>query len=206
MTDSTKPSKPYFLGVAGGSGSGKTFFAHAVRRALGHGRCEIVPQDNFYNDQSARFDHDGGAVNFDHPESIDFRLLVDCLTLLKQGKAVEIPIYDFATHKRVASTKLIEPLPLIIIDGILIFHFQELRNLLDERIFFDTPESLRFSRRLERDVNERGRSPDGVRAQFQKQVKPMHDQFVEPSKRFATVVIDDPANLEEAVARFLSKL
>jgi uridine kinase len=203
VTDSIKPSKPYLVGVSGGSGSGKTHFAHSVRQSLGSSHCEIVPQDNFYIDQSARFDADGGSVNFDHPNSIDSKLLAACLRRLKMGEAVDIPKYDFATHKRALDTLKIEARSLIIIDGILIFHFSEIRVIFDELIFFDTPENLRFSRRLERDVSERGRTAHGVRAQFVNQVKPMHDQFVEPSKRYATTIIDDPLNLTGAVTRFL---
>ena len=204
MTASTKRSRPYLLAVAGGSGSGKTYFARAIQKAMGEARCVIVPQDNFYFDQSARFDRDGGAVNFDHPDSIDFRLLGQCLGELKKGSAVDIPIYDFATHKRLAKTFHVLPREVIIVDGILILHSTETRPHFDEMIFFDTPEDLRFSRRLERDVSERGRTAEGVREQFLRQVKPMHDQFVEPSKGFATTIVKDPANLDKALARFLS--
>ncbi len=204
MTASTKQNRPYLLGVSGGSGSGKTYFAHAIARALGAADCEIVPQDNFYFDQSAHFDADGGRVNFDHPDSIDSRLLASCLRQLKSGYAVDIPKYDFATHQRCPDTIKVQARQVIIADGILIFHFEELRSIFDELIFFDTPEELRFNRRLKRDVSERGRTPEGVRAQFTKQVKPMHDQFVEPSKCFATTVIKDPINLQEAVSIFLT--
>jgi len=204
VTDFTKPSKPYLVGVSGGSGSGKTYFAQTILKALGIAVCEIVPQDNFYIDQSACFESDGGSVNFDHPDSIDSELLATCLRSLKQGVAVDIPKYDFATHKREAATLKIESLPVVITDGILIFHFPEVRAVFDELIYFDTPEDLRFRRRLERDVRERGRTQDGVRTQFINQVKPMHDQFVEPSKRYATTIIDDPLSMVGAVARFLA--
>jgi uridine kinase len=205
VTDSTKQSRPFILGVAGGSGSGKTFFAKALKEALGE-HAEIVYQDNFYIDQSHRFDHDGGAVNFDHPESLDLTLLAKCLGELKSGLATEIPVYDFKTHTRQKETISVQPRQVIIVDGILIFHPDYLRAQFDEMVFFDTPESLRYERRLERDVNERGRTPEGVRTQFLKQVKPMHDQFVEPSKHHAQVVVKDLGDYHEHFDAYKEKL
>jgi uridine kinase len=206
VTGSTKPNKPYIIGVAGGSGSGKTYFARELQRWLGNSNCEIVYQDNFYIDQSAKFDFDGGSVNFDHPDSIDSKLLARHLAQLKSGAAVEIPIYDFATHKRRTETLTVRPVPVVLVDGILIFHWPEVRALFDEMVFFDTPEELRFQRRLERDVKERGRTPTGVQNQFNSQVKPMHDQFVEPSKSFATTVVREQGDFNEAIKSFLMRL
>lgn len=187
------------IGVAGGSGSGKTYFARDLQKKLGADTCEIVYQDNFYIDQSAKFDFDGGSVNFDHPESLDFDLLHNQLTSLKKNQAVQIPIYDFATHSRQKETIHLEPKKIILVDGILIFHPQHLRELFDIRLFFDTPEDLRFKRRLARDVEERGRTAEGVHNQFYKQVKPMHDQFVEPSKRYADKIICNSAEYDHAL-------
>lgn len=190
MTVSTKQNS-FLIGVAGGSGSGKTYFAQALYAALGSEICEIIYQDNFYIDQSKKFDFDGGSVNFDHPDSIDFELLADHVGLLKQGQAVNIPMYDFVSHSRRKETILIRPKPVIIVDGILIFHPPRLRDHFTERVFFDTTEELRYQRRRERDIKERGRAPEGVHNQFFKQVKPMHDQFVEPSKVHAhTLVVE----------------
>ncbi len=205
MTDSTKPSKTFILGVAGGSGSGKTFFADALHLALGDELSTIVYQDNFYIDQSAKFDHDGGSVNFDHPDSLDFPLLAERLKELKAGHAAAVPIYDFATHTRRPDTLHVAPRRIIIVDGILIFHPPYVRELFDDMIFFDTPEDLRYERRLKRDVEERGRTPEGVRAQFLRQVKPMHDQFVEPSKAFARTVVCDQGDYQLALKDFLKK-
>lgn len=206
MIASTKRNNPFLLGVAGGSGSGKTFFARALHRALGGERAEIVYQDNFYIDQSHRFDHDGGSVNFDHPGAIDFPLLAEALARLKGGTAAEIPIYDFVTHTRRKDTVRVVPKSVILVDGILIFHAPEVRSLFDEMVFFDTPEDLRFQRRLERDVKERGRTPEGVRQQFYRQVKPMHDAYVEPSKEFATTVVRDLGEFQGVLAHYSEKL
>lgn len=205
VTGSIRPNKSYILGVAGGSGSGKTYFAQALKDALGD-CATIVYQDNFYIDQSHRFDHDGGSVNFDHPESLELSLLARCLGELKEGKGTNIPVYDFKTHTRQKDHLFIAPNHIIIVDGILIFHPEELRAQFDEMVFFDTPESLRYERRLERDVNERGRTPEGVKAQFLKQVKPMHDQFVEPSKNFADVIVKDLGDYHEHFDAFKEKL
>ena len=187
--------KPYVIGVAGGSGSGKTYFAKALKlefeKNYGQGACEIVFQDNFYRDQSKHFDRDGGTVNFDHPDSIDFLLLAEHVKKLKSGLSTEIPIYDFSTHTRKNETLLIQPTKIIIVDGILIFHSEIVRCLFDDLIFFETPEELRYTRRLERDVKERGRSVTGVQEQFFKQVKPMHDRYVEPSMVFAKIIVKD---------------
>lgn len=194
MTGSTKRSNPFILGVAGGSGSGKTYFAQALAEKLGEDRCTIISQDNFYFDQSKRFDHDGGSVNFDHPSSIDFELLAESLRQLKTGVKTDIPVYDFVTHSRLAKSKSIEPTSVIIVDGILIFHSDVVRLELHDTIFFDTKEDLRYKRRLDRDVKERGRTPQGVEAQFLKQVKPMHDEFVEPSKKHARTIITEDSD------------
>lgn len=194
MTGSIKQNsgaKPFIVGVAGGSGSGKTYFAQALAQKLGPDACEIIYQDNFYIDQSAKFDFDGGSVNFDHPESIDFQLLAECLRELRQGNPVSIPVYEFATHSRKKEAIQVDPKKILLVDGILIFHSPEVRSLFDELIFFETPEELRYKRRLERDVTERGRTPQGVKDQFLKQVKPMHDLFVEPSKKHADFIIKD---------------
>jgi uridine kinase len=197
--------RTFILGVAGGSGSGKTYFAKELQAALGS-HATIVYQDNFYFDQSSRFDHDGGSVNFDHPDSLDLRLLAQCLSELKLGQRTNIPIYDFKTHSRLEEQLPIEPTTVIIVDGILIFHPDYLREQFDEMIFFDTPELIRYERRLERDVKERGRTPDGVMAQFLRQVKPMHDEFVEPSKVHAHTIVKDFGDYHEYFDAYKDRL
>jgi uridine kinase len=179
--------KPLIIAISGGSGSGKTFLAEAINNELGD-QANILSQDNYYIDQSDKFDGDGGSVNFDHPESIDFELLAAHLKLLKENETISMPQYDFATHTRSEETIDFEPAPIIVVDGILILCSQELREIFDEIVFVETPEDIRFERRLKRDVEERGRTPEGVKVQFSKQVKPMHDQFVEPCKSCADIV------------------
>lgn len=205
MTVSTKPSS-FLLGVAGGSGSGKTYFARALRAELGADLCEIISQDNYYFDQSKRFDHDGGAVNFDHPDSLDFGLLASHLAAFKRGESVDVPRYDFVTHTRRPEFHRVAPKPVIIVDGILIFHPPEVRGKFDDLIYFDTSEHLRFERRLERDTKERGREPEGVRNQFFKQVKPMHDLFVEPSKAHARIVVFENEHFTEILGETSARL
>lgn len=198
--------KPFVLGVCGGSGSGKTYFAHDLLRLLGEDHCAILLQDSFYFDQSAKFDKDGGSVNYDHPSAIEFAALSQCLSRLKAGQNAEVPIYNFETHSREPHTILMNPRPIIIVDGILILHSQEVRDLLDRSVYFATSEELRYARRLARDVAERGRTPDGVRAQFEAQVKPMHDLFVEPSRIHANWIAHDLGDYDQLVAEVMSFL
>lgn len=181
--------KTIIVGVAGGSGSGKTTFAKRLYELLGNDLCAIIGQDSYYIDQSSKFDKDGGSVNFDHPNAIDFNLLEQQIIELKNQKTIHVPIYDFATHQRLNKTDLVAPHPIIIVDGILILSAENVRRHFDYSVFMDCPEELRFERRLKRDVEERGRTAIGVYNQFHNQVKPMHDQFVDPSKEFAKMVV-----------------
>jgi len=181
---------PKIIAIAGGSGSGKTTFAKRLLEKLGSSTAVILGQDNYYRDQSHKFDKDGGAVNFDHPDSLEFSLMAKHLSELKKGLTVEIPLYDFATHKRKSESIKLAPHPIILVDGILILSQAILLPQFDYKVFIDCDETTRFTRRLSRDVIERGRTPEGVRNQFYKQVKPMHDEFVEQSKNIADLVIN----------------
>ncbi len=176
------------IAVAGGSCSGKTRISKHTTYALGGDLCVVVKQDNYYRDY-------GGAAlgeplpNFDHPDAVQWDLLRQHLLLLKSGQAVDIPTYDFATHRRTDITERIQPRPIILVEGILILSQPKLRAVFDHRFFVRCAENIRLERRIKRDTAERGRTESNVRTQFQKQVTPMHEKFVEPSKAHADVVI-----------------
>jgi len=189
---------PFVLGIAGGSGSGKTTIARVIHDSLGSDLSAILAQDSYYIDQSARFDGDGKSVNFDHPSSLDFELLAAHLRALLNAQAVQVPIYDFATHTRKLNTQHFLPKKLIIVDGTLILDSMNVRSCFDFGVFVDTSEEKRFARRLSRDVRERGRTPDGVHKQFHLQVKPMHDRFVQPSRAHATLIISGEMSIEDS--------
>lgn len=196
----------YVIGVAGGSGSGKTTLAQAIADTFGPERSCLVLQDSFYIDQSARFDGDGGSVNFDHPSSLDWPLLEVQLKELRAGKPVQLPIYDFATHKRLTRSTPLSPKPIIVVDGTLILDAPGVRPLFDVSVFVQCAESLRYQRRLERDVRERGRTPEGVERQFSLQVKPMHDAFVEPSLVHAHLTLSGTDAIAQSVDAVLQRL
>lgn len=177
------------IAIVGGSGSGKTTLAKKIQKQFGKESCVILSQDSYYIDQSHKFDRDGGAVNFDHPSSLEFSLLAKHIEHLKSGNDIEVPIYDFPTHKRLTKTETLRHHPMILVDGTLVLSQKELLPLFDESIFIDVDEDTRFQRRLKRDIEERGRTPEGVRDQFYKQVKVMHDEFVEPSKSESSILI-----------------
>lgn len=197
--------KPYIIIISGGSGSGKTTFAKALLKGIGEKNIQILHQDNYYIDQSGDFDGDGGSVNFDHPESLDFVLMLKQICLLKDGKSIKVPSYDFVTHSRSKLTHTLLPKPVLIIDGTLAMAEKNIRDISDLLIFVNCPEELRFSRRLKRDVEERGRTEAGVRAQFLSQVAPMHNQFIEPSKTFASSMVT-VENFDLKVSEVILKL
>ena len=182
-------SKVWLIAIAGGSGSGKTTLAKKIKSGLRDQGCAMIGQDSYYIDQSSKFDRDGGSVNFDHPDALDFALMAEHLKDLREGKKIEIPIYDFAQHKRLPTTQSLASHPVILVDGTLILSQPALMSLFDESLFLEVDEETRFKRRLRRDVNDRGRTPEGVKEQFYRQVKVMHDEFVEPSKAQASFLV-----------------
>jgi len=192
------------IGIAGGSGSGKTTFANKLQAYFGP-LSSILYQDNYYLDQSHKFDHDGGSVNFDHPNSIDFELFTKHVNRLKCDQNIELPHYDFATHKRLDKTTHFEAKRIIFLDGILLFSQDKLVESMDYKLFTDCPEDIRYKRRLKRDIEERGRTEEGVKTQFSKQVKPMHDQFVEPSKAVACDIIN-LHNFDDKLNEWINKI
>ena len=180
---------PRAVGISGGSCSGKSTLTQRIYERLGPEQCVILPQDDYFfglGDAPAG----KGGPNFDHPDAVDFDQLCAQLAQLKDGQAIDRPLYDFPTHMPKAETERTEPRPVILIDGILILQHQPLRDLLDLSIFVECDSETRFARRLERDVRERGRTPQSVHEQFANQVGPMHDLHVEPSKNHADIVIN----------------
>lgn len=179
------------IGICGGTGSGKTSVANRLLKSVKAGDVVYLQQDSYYrnlNDLPLDFRR---AVNFDHPDAVDNDLLVEHLKALKNGQQVELPVYDFKHHMRLPETLRVEPTPIIIIEGILIFADARLLQEMDIKVFVDTPDDLRFIRRLRRDIAERGRTADSVIEQYLSTVRPMHMQFVEPSKRYADVIIPE---------------
>ena len=185
----TPGAQPLLIGVAGGSGSGKTTVVRRIVRALGQEQVVVVHHDSYYRDTSHLPMAERVQINYDHPESLETELLIQHLEALLRGQAVDIPVYDFSTHARLDERRRILPRPVIIVDGILILWDRKLRDLMDVKLFVDADADVRLGRRLQRDMDERGRSPDSVLTQYMETVRPMHLEFVEPSKRYADVII-----------------
>ena len=182
---------PLVIGIAGGSGSGKTTVANVILQRVGSHRIAYLPHDAYYRDLSDLPPMQRAQVNFDHPNSLETSLLIEHVIQLKQWKPVELPVYDFTNHSRTEETTTVEPQRVIIVEGILIFSEHELRELFDVKIFVDTDPDIRFIRHLQRDISERGRTTEKVVNQYLSTVRPMHLEFVEPSKRYADVIIPE---------------
>ena len=180
---------PVAVGISGGSCSGKSTLTEKLFHRLGPEQSVILPQDDYFFGLGDAPPGKGGG-NFDHPDAVDFDNLCNQLAQLKAGKAVDRPLYDFPTHLPKTETEYTEPKPVILVDGILILHHSAMRSLLDYRIFVECDAPTRLARRLERDVKERGRTPDSVRSVFTEQVNPMHEKYVEPSKQHADIVVN----------------
>jgi len=197
-------STPLVFGVAGGSGSGKTTVVRKIMDALGDTDVVVLEHDRYYRDHPELRLEERAALNYDHPNSLDTDLLVSHLRELRAGRAVDVPVYDFSLHARKAETTPIKPGSAIIVEGILIFTDKVLRSLMDVKVFVDTDGDTRFIRRLERDVAERGRTVSSVIDQYLSTVKPMHLEFVEPSKRYADVIIPEGGHNQVAVDMLLT--
>jgi len=192
------------IGVAGGSGSGKTTVVRKIVTALGDERVAVLDHDRYYFDHPDLRLEDRAGLNFDHPSSLDTELLVRHVRALREGAAVEVPIYDFTRHVRQATTQPIRPRPAIIVEGILVFENAALRELMDVKVFVDADDDTRFIRRLQRDISERGRTMDSVIDQYLTTVKPMHLEFVEPTKRYADIIVPQGGHNDVAIGLLLS--
>ena len=206
MEREAQEARPVIIGVAGGSGSGKTTVVREIVRALGPDRVTLIQHDSYYLDRSGMTPAERAAVNYDHPDALETALLVDHVRDLLRGRPVRVPVYDFATHTRTADAVEAAPRRAVIVEGILVLTDPELRALMDIRVFVDTDADLRLIRRLERDVAERGRSIQSVVAQYLDSVRPMHLEFVEPSKRYAHLIVPEGGENTVAVDMLITKL
>jgi uridine kinase len=194
------------IGICGGTGSGKTTVAQKIISAIGNTRIVCLQQDSYYRDLKALPLDERRKANFDHPDSFDGELLLHHLQELSAGRPIERPIYDFAAHSRQPGTMRIEPFPVVLVEGILIFHDERMRRLMDLRIFVDCEADIRFTRRLERDIRERGRTVESVIEQYLTTVRPMHEQFVAPCIRYADVIIPHGGYNDTAIDLVLQKI
>jgi uridine kinase len=183
--------KPLTIGVAGGTGSGKTTVTQALMAAVGPDNAAFLPHDAYYRHYSHLSFEERARINWDHPDSLETELLVSQLACLVEGQAIDRPQYDFRTYSRLTEAQRVEPHPVIIVEGILILAERELRNLLDIKVFVDTDADIRFIRRMQRDITERARSVPSIVEQYLDTVRPMHLDFVEPSKRYADLIIPE---------------
>jgi uridine kinase len=194
------------LGVAGGSGSGKTTVVEEILQSLHPSPVSVIHHDAYYRDLAHRPFEERVAVNFDHPDALETELLVEHLTLLRNGQGVDVPVYDFSTHTRTSRNRRVEATGVIIVDGILVLADERLRDLLDVKVFVDTDPDIRFIRRLRRDMKERGRSLESVVEQYEKTVRPMHQAFVEGSRLHADIIIPEGGRNRVAIDLLVSRL
>lgn len=197
--------EPIIIGVAGGTGSGKTTVSQSILDRVGRDKIAYIQHDSYYKDRSHLPPKERANINFDHPDALETEFLVQHLKELRAGHSVEVPIYDFTTHTRTSQTQRVEPRPIILVEGILIFTDDALRYMMDVKIYVDTDADIRFIRRLKRDITERDRTMPSVIDQYLATVRPMHLEFVEPSKRYADIIIPEggfnPVALDMVVAR-----
>jgi uridine kinase len=194
------------IGIAGGTGSGKTTVAHKLAAAIPPGRCSVIDHDAYYRDQGHLSPGERALINYDHPDSLESTLLAEHLAQLRRCIAVDIPIYDFVTHTRAATTRRVEPAAVLIVEGILVFTDESLRRQMDIKIFVDTDADIRLMRRIRRDLEQRGRTFASVRDQYYNSVRPMHLQFVEPSKRYADLIVPEGGDNHVALDVLLGRL
>lgn len=194
------------IGIAGGTGSGKTTIARKVAAGVDEMQVNRLEHDSYYRDRSDLTYEERCKLNFDHPKSLETTLMVDHVAALREGKAVDAPMYDFATHTRKKETRRYEPKKILIVEGILVLSEPALRELMDIKIFVDTDSDIRAFRRIRRDIEERGRSFESIRTQYYETVRPMHMQFVEPSKRWADLIVPEGGDNTVALDVLITKL
>jgi uridine kinase len=197
---------PVIIGIAGGTGSGKTTVARAIYDRVGSGRIEWISHDSYYRNFDGLSHEERTKINFDHPDSLETELPVRHLDVLAKGSSVDVPVYDFAGHARKQETQRVEPRRVIIVEGILVLAEAELRKRIDIKLFVDTPADIRFVRRLVRDIQSRGRSLESVVQQYLTTVRPMHEEFVEPSKRYADLIIPEGGENQVALDAIISRV
>jgi uridine kinase len=198
--------EPVVIGVAGGTGSGKTTVAHEVLKRAGTEQISLIQHDAYYKDLSNLPEAQRAMFNFDHPDALDNELLIAHLYELKAGHPIDMPVYDFTTHTRTGQTKRVEPHRVILVEGILILADESLRRLMEVKIYVDTDADIRFIRRLQRDIAERGRTMDSVIHQYLATVRPMHLEFVETSKRYADIIIPEGGFNEVAIEMIATRI
>jgi uridine kinase len=195
-----------FVGIAGGTGSGKTTIARKIAAGLPKESVSIIEHDSYYRDLAGLSEIQRAAVNFDHPAALETPLLIEHLVQLRTGKSIEVPIYDFKHHRRADESREVTATPIVIIEGILVFVEPALRDLFDMKLFVDTDSDIRIFRRIRRDVEQRGRTFESIRDQYYRTVRPMHLEFVEPSKRIADLIIPEGGNNQVALDLITCKL
>ncbi len=198
--------RPLVVGVAGGSGSGKTTVVRRMLEGLEPTSASLLHHDSYYRDNPQLTLEQRAAINYDHPDSLETPLMAEHLRTLLAGQPVEVPQYDFTVHRRMTETRRVDPRPLIIIDGILVLAEPELRDLMDIRVFVDTDSDIRFIRRLGRDTRKRGRTVESVVRQYQQTVRPMHLEFVAPSRRHAHIIVPEGGKNDVAIEMLVARL
>ena len=194
------------IGVAGGTGSGKTSIANYLVEKFDNNQLIVLQQDSYYKDNSSLSMDERNQQNFDHPDAIDIKLFTKQLSNLLNGKTIKIPIYNFSNHNRCEQQQLVKPAKIIVVEGILTLHFESLRRLMNIKVFVDVPDKIRFKRRLSRDIDKRGRTLMSVTNQYESTVQPMYKQFVAPSKNFADLIITGGVKNKQAIDTLINNI
>ena len=198
--------KTILIGIAGGTGSGKTSVANAILAEFSSSEVVLIQQDSYYHDLKHLHIDERATVNFDHPDAVDFNEMCENLQSLIDGQTVQIPLYNFNTHTRTDDTFTIGNHHIIVLEGILALFDEKIRNMMDIKLYVDTPDDIRIIRRIKRDINKRGRTFESVIEQYYNTVRPMHQQFVEPSKKYADVIIPEGSHNKVAIDIIRTKI